>query len=388
MIERNIIGSKSEYTKHWDLRSGVTYLNHGSFGPSPRVVRKQRHYWSELLEAEPMDFFLRQCPIEIARVMSHLSALIGTNPRDIVPMENATMGMNVVASSIPLSQGDEVLLTNHEYGAVHRTWDKACKQKGAEVIVAKLPHPLGTSEEIVDTIRAAITPRTRLVVCSHVTSQTAVVLPVREICKLASDLDILSCIDGPHAVAMLPLALSRLNCDYYTASCHKWLSAPFSSGFLYVHPRRQDSIQPAIVSWGLPAAGYESSWRDEFLWLGTRDLAATLAISTAIDFLDGIGWETFRDRSRRLITLALARLKEEFNFQPVVNTPTDYVSMAAVSIKAEYRETLQQRLWDEFQIEIPVTEWNGQHLLRISCHLYNDENDIDALCRAIHTIVT
>jgi isopenicillin-N epimerase len=238
------------WRERWALSPDVTYLNHGSFGASPRVVLEARAKFATELAAEPVDFLVRQAPGRLLAVRERLAALVGAKAGDLILTDNATAGMNLVARSLPLTPGDEVLLCDHEYGAVLRLWRKTCARAGATLNVVKLPWPLASPEQVAQSFAAAISARTRLVVVSHVTSPTALILPVAEVVRVAHAQGIAVAIDGPHALAMLPLDLTGLGADFYTASCHKWLAAPLGTGFLHVAPRWQHCIDPLITSWG------------------------------------------------------------------------------------------------------------------------------------------
>lgn len=368
------------WRQEWTIPSDVTYLNHGSFGPSPRTVQAERQAWSERIERNPVDFFVRQLGSEIDRVTEHLAAFVGTKADNLVLVDNATTGMNVVAASVSLSPGDEVLLNDHEYGAVMRIWEHACRRAGARCIMQKLAVPFASSEELIDALFAGMTERTRILVVSHVTSPTATILPVAEICRRARDRGVPVCIDGPHAVAMVPLAIDRLDCDFYTASCHKWLSAPFGAGLLYVHPRMQSQVRPAVMSWGRLLDERQPVWRDEFHWVGTRDVSAWLSIPTAIDFMQGIGLDAFRQRTHRLTQYARGRLEEVTGPPALAPDSADwYGSMISLPVDVDDAVAVQNALWRRHQIEVPVMQWNGRRLLRISCHAYTQSSDIDRL---------
>ncbi|MFQ5735096.1 MAG: aminotransferase class V-fold PLP-dependent enzyme, partial [Planctomycetaceae bacterium] len=254
----------SPWKSEWSLTDGVTYLNHGSFGPSPRCVLEDARRWSERLEAQPMQFFVRDLEELLDEALRRLGKFIGAPAKDLIFVDNATFGMNVVAESVELQPGDEVLLTDHEYGAVTRVWRRKCGRSGAKLETATLPDSLNSPQAIVESVFRAASERTRMIVVSHVTSPTAVILPVAEICREARSREIPVCVDGPHALGMLPLSLRSLDCDFYTASCHKWLCAPFGSGFLSVSPRRQGRVRPPVMSWGGSVAGRQPSWKDEF----------------------------------------------------------------------------------------------------------------------------
>jgi isopenicillin-N epimerase len=424
---------RSSFREIWALRPGVTYLNHGSFGPPPRPVTAARREWIERLDSEPMDFFVRQLEGHLERARTQLSEVVGTSAENLVFVDNATFAMNIVAASFPQAAGDEVLATNHEYGAVLRIWRERCRKTGAKLVVQKLPESFHSVAEVVESLFAGVTDRTRLIVVSHITSPTALILPVAEICRQANQRGIRVCIDGPHALAAVPLAIDRLDCDFYCASCHKWLSAPFGSGFLFVHPRWKQTVQPVVVSWGNSLSGRPRSWQDEFVWSGTRDPSPFLAVPAAIDFLaslspgraacadssepqpttsaardnpsperawlraslhDAEGVGLFRKYSAELLEEAQRRLFEVTQLEPIGIGPEWYGTMMAFPLPSSVAEPpeghihpLQSALWERFQIEVPIVNWNGRQFLRVSCHLYNDSADIDRLVDAVRELL-
>ena len=372
----------------WTLAAGVTYLNHGSFGPSPRCVQAERERWSRQLEQQPMGFFLQEMEPALDTALQVLGDFIGAPPRDLAFIDNATLAMNVVAGSLRLKAGDEILLNDHEYGAVFRIWRQVCQSVGAKVVSAATTVPIVDRAQLLDELFAAATPRTRLIVVSHVTSPTAVIMPVAEICRRAHGLGIPVCIDGPHAPAMVPIHLKSIGCDYYCASLHKWLSAPFGSGFLYVAPRHQSALRSPLTSWGRSLSGAAERWQDELHWLGTRDPAPQLATTAAIQFLQQAGIERFREYGHTLAQYARQRLME-WSGQPALtpDSPDWYGTMVTVPLRhAEPRRTkpnacdpLQAKLRDQHRIEVPVMDWRGHRHLRVSCHLYNTQQEIDLL---------
>jgi isopenicillin-N epimerase len=296
--------------------------------------------------------------------------------------------MNIVARSVPLRAGDRVLTTDHEYGAVLRLWGEVCAQAGAELLVKPLPYPVESAEEVVERLFAECDERCKLLVVSHVTSPTAVVLPLEQICAEARRRGIAVCVDGPHAVAMRAVDLAALDCDFYVASCHKWLCAPFGTGFLYVHPRRQAEIKPLVVSWGRTPHGAAKSWRDEFFWLGTRDPTAYLCVPAAIEYLSGVGWERFRARTHQLARYAKDLLVELTGRAAFVPDDAEwYGSMIALPLPAGDAPRLQQALVQRYGIEIPIIAWQGRRFVRPSCHLYTTHRQLDALRDALRTLL-
>jgi isopenicillin-N epimerase len=393
-------GAWAPLQEHWSLRHGTIYLNHGSFGPPPAAVRRARQAWQDALDSQPMDFFVRRLEGELAAARQKLEQLVGAGSGNLIFVENATVGMNIVADSFPLAAGDEVLLTDHEYGAVERIWQRAAARAGAAVRRAVLPLPLRSPDDVVEAIVAAATPRTRLLVISHITSPTAIILPVAAICRAARERGIAVAIDGPHAVAQVPVDLQVLGCDYYAASCHKWLSGPFGSGFLYVAPPRQAAMSPPVLSWGRLPPGKIESWADEYAWSGTRNPTAYLAVPAAIEFLESVGLDAFRRRTHWLAQRARALLMNLSQLEPLV--PDDaawYGSMAHVPLPPARREPaaglsardascpvsnpLQHLIWQRLGIESPVVLFQGRRYLRVSCHLYNNPEQLEALAAGL-----
>ena len=387
-----------DWRGEWSLREGVTFLNHGAFGLIPRAVQAARFAWQDRWCADPVDFVYRQFEPALRASYEALSRFVGGSPRDFLWCDNATFGMNIVAESLDLKPGDEVLLTDHEYGAVRRIWQKRCEKVGAKVVVQRLPLPLISEEEIVAKFLSAVTERTRIIVVSQVTSPTAVILPVAEICREAKQrFGITVCIDGPHAVAMQPLNLRELGCDFFCASCHKWLCAPNGSGFLYATPKWQSKLEPLIVSWGGSVGGFAPSWQDEFHWSGTRDASAFFAVPPAIHFLEQASLNEFRQHGHTLARYARNQLLEVTGTTPL--TPDEerwFGTMVAIPLSTQgkgppapgQRDPLQEALWHRHQIEIPITWWQGLRLLRVSCHLYNMPADIDHLVESLRSELT
>jgi isopenicillin-N epimerase len=369
--------------------SGVTYLNHGSFGPPPRPVQEARRQWQHRLDSQPMDFFMRNYEPAWLAARQRLAEFINADPHDLVFVENATVAMNVVAASLGLAADDQVLLTDHEYGAVQRIWRRATAAISApEPCVARLPDRIEAAEQVVEAIFSAAGPRTRLVVVSHITSPTAITLPIEAIVREAHRRGIWVCVDGPHAPAQLPLDLAGLGCDFYCASLHKWLSAPFGSGFLYVRPEHQSRIVPPQLSWGRLLPNRPEVWSDEFVWSGTRDPSAMLAVPAAIDFLRQVGEEPFRQHGYELATYARARLAELTGLTPI--TPDDrqwYTCMAHAPLPPGDAVGLQRDLWQRYAIEVPIVSWNNRRWIRVSCHLYNRSADIDRLIAALEQLL-
>lgn len=372
------------WRERWPIRPDTIYLNHGSFGPTPREVQACQRSWQEQIAHQPMDFFVRRFEPAWLSARDRVAQFVGSSADDLVLVENSTAAMNTVARSFPLTSGDEVVLTDHEYDAVLRIWKDACRFSGAtEPIIARLPAFIESSKQIVDAILGAVTDRTRLLIVSHVTSPTAIIMPVKEICDAARKRGIAVCVDGPHAPAQIPLSIDNLDCDFYTASLHKWVSAPMGSGFLFVARRWQEYIKTPLLSWGRVSPRKPTAWWDEFVWPGTRDPSAYLACCAAIDVLESVGIHVFRARCHHLAQYARRRLTEWTGLTPPIpDSDTWYGCMASAPLPPGITD-LQQRLWTNHGIEVPIIERNGQRSIRVSCHLYNTRDDIDSLLRAL-----
>jgi isopenicillin-N epimerase len=390
-------GDDVDWASEWDRTEGIVYLNHGSFGRAPRTVLQAQARWIGELQRDPVDFYTRRLDSLLDSAAARMASFVGCRPGDLVFVPNATVAMNIVAGNFPLEAGDEVLLNQHEYGAVQRIWRERTALAGARVVVARVPEPLTSPDEIVDALFSSITSRTRLIVVSHVTSPTALVFPVEAICARAKALGIAVCIDGPHALAMRPLNLETLGCDYYCVSCHKWLAAPIGSGWLYVRGGLKNSLRPSIVSWGRSLSGRPSTWKDEFHWPGTFDPSAWLATSSAIEFLERVGLTAFRSWTHELAQFARQRLIEKADGEPLSPDSADwYGSMVTVRLPwARPKEgapvmahPIQKALWDADRIEVPFFELGSHVHLRVSCHLYTRRDDIENLASALVRIRT
>ncbi|MEZ6057622.1 MAG: aminotransferase class V-fold PLP-dependent enzyme [Planctomycetaceae bacterium] len=378
------------------IEPGVAYLNHGSFGPSPDVVRRMREQWSEQLEREPMQFFVRKLDTALDTALESLGEFVGCKPGNLAFVPNATVAVNVVIESFPLTAGDEVLFTDQEYGSVIRGWGRKCSRVGAQTRLVRLPSPPSSPAEIVDALVEAISPQTRLIVISHITSVTATIFPVAEVCRAAHARGVRVCVDGPHALAMIDLKLRDIPCDYYCASGHKWLSGPFGSGFLYVASNAKKGLEPAVLSWGKSLSGRPNRWQDEHHWFGTYDPAPYLTLPTAIDFLKSVGIERFRSQTHALVRFARQKLVDEVGAVPLTADDLQwYGSMvtlrlpqvATASLPPGVPHPLSLQLWEQYQIEVPIVQWRDAVHVRVSCHLYNTPRDIERLVIALRELI-
>jgi isopenicillin-N epimerase len=299
-----------------------------------------------------------------------------------------THALNIVTRSLELRPGDEVLTTDHEYGAIDRAWTFVCERAGARYVAAPLPLPLRSAEEIVDAIFACVNERTRVITVSHITSPTAVILPVAEICRRARAAGIITVVDGAHAPGQIDLDMRAIGADYYGGNCHKWLCSPKGAGFLYARPEMQQLLHPLVVGWGWRSRTPSGSeYIDHFDWIGTGDPSAYLSVPAAIAFQREHNWPAVRAACHALAAEARAKMAALVGMdQPYPDSPEWYAQMTILPIPAPAAE-MHQRLWDEYQIEIPGIAWQGHNFVRISVQAYTTPEDIDRLINAVARIL-
>jgi isopenicillin-N epimerase len=376
----------------------VANLNTGSFGPLPKIVFDHVTDLRRQLAEEPMHFLIRQAPVLLWSARERLAQFLGATPERLAFTANVTASVNVVAAALRLAAPGEILLTDHEYGAMHWCWERAAQRLGLTLRTFRLPIMAETPCEVVDALRSALTERTRLLFFSHVLSPTGLVLPAQEMCAEARRRGVLTMIDGAHAPAMIPLNLDALGCDFYGGNCHKWLLAPTGSGFLYLGAGNEDRVQPLQVSWGWHHDRSRLDDRDEFgstprlralEFEGTRDPCPWLVVPTAIDFQANLGWQTIRERIAELVADVRERIGGEIGLEPA--TPSDPALrgfMTAFHLPAEADVLVLRRgLWERYRVEAPIIERPDGLLIRVSTHFYNTEDEIGALADALEDLL-
>ncbi len=367
----------------------MTFLNHGSFGATPRPVFEAYQRWQRELEWQPIEFLDRRHDGLMAAARSALAAYLNTRPENVVYTQNVTIAVNIVARSLELGPGDEVLATDHEYGACDRTWRFLAKERGFTYINRPVSLPPESREGLSDDFWQGVNPRTRLIFLSHITSPTALILPVGEICRRARAQGILTLIDGAHSPGQIPLDLEGLGADFYGANLHKWLCAPKGAGFLYARPEVQALLKPLVVSWGYEAQTPSgSALVDYHQWWGTRDIAAFLAVEDAIRFQAEHNWPQLQARCHTLLKNALRGVDEITELAPIYPDESWYVQMGAARLPTSADITgLKSRLYTDHRIEVPLIEWNGRKLIRISVQAYNDAADLERLLEALRHVL-
>jgi isopenicillin-N epimerase len=369
--------SAAELRREFLLDPEVAFLNHGSFGACPRLVFERYQAWQRELESEPVDFLARRLPDLLDEARGTLAGYLGCDAEDLAFVPNATTGVNLAARSLDLRAGDEVLATGLEYGACDLAWEWVCRRAGAHYVRVPIPLPLSDSNEVIDALLARASGRTRTIFVSHVTSTTALVLPMDEILDRARSLGVTTIVDGAHAPAQVPLNLGELGADFYSGNAHKWLCGPKGAGFLHVLPEHQERVDAAIVSWGY-TEGRSFSQRIEEQ--GTRDPAAWLTVPEAIGFQAERDWDDVRDRCRRLVREARSELCDLLQTEALAPDAT-LAQMAAVRLPRP-APNLSERLFTRHRVEIPVGG-DQDDLLRVSVAAYTTREDIDRLLSAL-----
>ncbi|MDQ3493080.1 MAG: aminotransferase class V-fold PLP-dependent enzyme [Chloroflexota bacterium] len=399
----------------WLLDPEVTFLNHGSFGATPRPVLDAQASWRERMERDPVRFLSADLEPALDAARIALGAFVGADPDDLAWVPNATIGVNTVLASLALEwrAGDEVLTTDHEYNATLNAQRQAAGQAGATVVMARVPFPLRGPEEVEAALLAAVTPRTRLAVISHVTSATAVIFPVERIVSALAQRGVDSLVDGAHAPGMVPLDLERMGAAYYTGNGHKWLCGAKGSAFLHVRRDRQSAIRPLVISHGSNSPRRDRSpFRLAFDWTGTSDPTAFLVLPEAIAFMAGLhpeGWPGVMASNQALCRTARDVLCEALALEPPVpdamlgamaslplppavdGAPGDATCAGGIDDETMPDDPLHAELLERHRIQVPVFPWPPtrgaarppMRLVRISAQRYNSLDEYRRLATVI-----
>lgn len=419
--------SYSPLAHHWSrLDQQATFLNHGSFGACPDAVLARQSELRDTLEREPVRFMVERLEPLYDEAINRLAAFLGVaDSADLVFVSNATSGVNAVLRSLEFEPGDEIMVCDHEYNACVNAAKFVADRTGAKLTMARLPWPVESEEQLLESLLAKVTGRTRLVLLSHITSPTAIVLPIERIQSALRERGVPMLIDGAHAPGMIPLDLKALDPDYYTGNCHKWMCAPKGAGFLYVRRELQPDIHPAVISHGYNARRTDRSrFEFEFGWTGTGDPTPMLCVPAAIDAMRAIiseaegpfatereAWQAIMRRNRALALEGRAILAKALGVSAPV--PESMIgSIATLDLPArpqppvpgstKYHDPLQNTLIDAFGVQVPIVPWPDRGVLlsagleapsafgraiRISAQLYNDRSQYEHLARALVQVV-
>jgi isopenicillin-N epimerase len=401
--ERQLIHRPIGGRGFWALDPGVTYFNHGSFGSCPRPVLKYQQALQDRLERQPMRFLVDDIERLWDEARRMMAKFVGADANGLVFVPNATAGVNTVLRSLSFRRGDELLITDHGYNACRCSLEYVANRSGARVIVAKIPFPLDSPQQVVDAVLDRVTRRTRLVLLDHVTSSTGLILPVAEIIRELNARGIESLVDGAHAPGMVPLNLRQLGATYYTGNCHKWLCAPKAAALLYVDPNRRADIRPLVISHGANSTRTDRSrYLLEFGWMGTGDFSACLSVPESIRVIGALlpgGWPAVMERNRALALAARRLLCAALQLPPpcpdemigsLAAVPLPDMAAAEVSRISNGLDPLRGRLLREHDIEVPVFPWPAppKRLLRVSAQLYNSLPQYERLVEVLKKVLS
>jgi isopenicillin-N epimerase len=393
----------SEFAQHWTLDPAIAFLNHGTYGAAPRPVLAAQQAWRDRMEVEPVLFLSHDLEPALDLARAALGAFVGADPDDLAFVPNATAGTNAVLRSLRFEQGDELLTTDHAYNAAKNAMEFVAVRDGARVVIAPVPFPTAAPEMVTDAVLACVTPRTRLAVLDHITSATALILPIQTLVAELTARGIGTLVDGAHAPGQVSLDVPAVGATYYSANLHKWVCAPKGSGFLWVRRDRQAEIRPLAISHGANSPRTDRSrFRVEFDWTGTADPSAFLAVPDAISFGNGLlpgGWPALRERNHALALEGRDLLCQALGIEPPA--PGEMVgSMASVPLPPERRpgrvqgiELYGDPVHDHLAqrgMQVMITPWpqrpDGgawQRLVRISAAAYNDQSQYVRLAAAL-----
>lgn len=365
------------------IRPDIVFLNNGSFGACPKPVFEVYQNWQLELEQQPVEFLGRRHGTLMQKARKVLATFLGTSGENLFFVPNATTGLNIVAHSLKLEPGDEILTTDHEYGAMDRMWQFICQKRGSKYVRQPLRLPIESKEQVIEIIWSGVTNRTKVLFISHITSPTALTMPLKELTIRAKDAGIILLVDGAHGPGQVPIDLEEMGIDFYSGNCHKWLLTPKGCAFLYARPEVQSLIEPLIVSWGNKSVE-DSPFIQENEFQGTRDIAAYLSVSAAIKFWQKDEWQAILKKCHELTLSARSQLIEVTGLDPICpGNDGWFQQMVAQPLPTMDRELFKQRLYDEFNIEIPVMECRDKSLIRISIQGYNTEQDVEKLMVAL-----
>ncbi len=371
----------------------VVFLNHGSYGATPRPVFDTFLKWQKRMESQPVYFVDHDMPELMASARQTLADYVKSRAEDLVYVPNATFGVNVVANSLSLGPGDEVLATDHEYGACDRTWRYYSQKRGFTYLRQPIMIPVRSAEQIVEQFWRGVTANTKVIFISHITSSTALRLPVELICARAREVGIMTLVDGAHAPGQIPLNLNDIGADFYVGNGHKWLCGPKGSAFLHVRRERQPLIEPLIVGWGWGVdrkLTFGSDFIDYLQWWGTYYIAAYLSLPAAIEFQAAHNWSDVQEKCHALLAQALGRMNRLTGLEPIYTDDENFyhqMAIASIPIQKDI-DAFKSQLYDRFHIEIPCIEWNDRHFIRLSVQGYNDQADLDALLEAMEILIS
>jgi isopenicillin-N epimerase len=372
----------------FQIRKDLTFLNFGSFGATPLPIFEAYQNFQKELEEDPVQFITEKSPKYIQQSRIALSQFLNCQEEDIVLVSNPSYAVNIIAKSLNLQPNDEVLTTNLEYGACDKTWNYYCKKSGAKYIQHPILFPIEDKASFVEQFMKGVTAKTKLIFISHITSSTALRLPVEEICIQAKKLGILTFVDGAHGPGQVQIDLKNSDIDIYTGACHKWMMAPKGTSFLYVKKELQHLFDPLLISWGYDSAfPSNSQFLDYHETQGTRDTSAFCTIPACIEFMEKYDWKSVSEKSRKLVQDNAQELCNILGKQPLAPIESDFIQqMFSCEIDTKQPQQLHDLLYKKYNIQIPVMAHGDKCYIRYSINGFNEQEDLDKLFAALKEI--
>lgn len=377
---------QNQYKELWGLDPSIVFLNHGSFGATPKSILATQARWRSTMEEDPVNFNMEILPQMIRNSAERLATFLHTTADQIVFVDNATTGVNAVLRSLlpVLRPSDEILTTSHVYGAVWQTMMYLRDSTGVRLVTAEVPFPISHKDEVIHAVKNAITPATKLVVIDHITSPTGILFPIEEIIQLCKELEIYTLIDGAHAPGNVLINLDELQPSWYTGNCHKWMCAPKGTAFLWTSKEMQPFTHPTVLS-----HNYKAGYIPEFDWVGTKDLTGILCIPDVLDLItEWGGVEEITRKNKELLLKGRAILTAAFAIE--APAPESFLTtMATLPLPFEMPTTeesklqLNSRLRKEYSIQMPFIPFNNKMWFRISAFLHNTEDEYQYLAMSL-----
>ena len=373
------------------LNPEICFLNNGSFGACPKVVFSKYQEWQRVVEFQPVDFYVRDLLPELKKARDILGAFIKTEGDNLILTHNATFATNMSIRSLDLTAEDEVIITNHEYGACLNAWEFWQREKGFKIRIAEFNLPFPETDEIIEQFSSLINENTKVIFFSHITSRTAQIFPAKEICALARKNNIISIVDAAHAIGQYEnLDISDIDPDFYYSNIHKWLFAPKGTAFIYTRKNLQNLVQPLVTGWGWGeerVVGSGNDYINSNQYYGTNDLSSYLTIPAAISFYKENNLYQKKQDCHDLIEYFLSEVVKITGKQSLYTDSSKYLMMAVFEVPKKYTSAeLIALLHDKYLIEIPVLEWQDKLMLRISIQIYNTRKEVDYLLETLKKI--
>lgn len=374
--------------KQFLLDKNTTFLNHGSFGACPAPIFKAYQNWQLALEMEPVQFYINKGPLALKQSKEAFAGYFNCDSKDFFFTPNPSTAINTIVKSLDLKVGDEILATNLEYGAVDKTWKFYCEKKGAKYVQQNISFPIKSQKDFIEQFWKGLSSKTKAISICHITSSTALILPVEKICKKAKELGLITIIDGAHVPGHIPLNLSEIDVDIYTGALHKWFLAPKGFSFLYVNKKIQKIIEPLIVSWGYESdTPSESQFLDWHEFNGTRDFSAYLCMPSLLKFRNDFNWDEAAKNAREMILKWYPKFCDLMETEMICPLNNKFLAqMCSIPINTTKPLELKDELYQKYKIEIPITNVGKQYFIRVSFQAYNEEKDLEYLYESLEQI--